>query len=382
VRNLEIASEDLQNLLWSAPLNPHKWSDALALLSRSFELGYISYGVMLRGTCDPRDILCGTTLGLLSPLEKRFQREVFRHHPVTRLLIEAKTGDVLARWRLDEASFSNPILREYDSALKGLQPQGGVVMSLCSTQQAVAWLSFNRAADHRVALADDLPTIVRSLAPVMNAAAVHVGFLERERTIAAATAGMQSLLLWHILVDSAGDVVQDILNPLRCAGPSTALGYASQHLHVAGDQALALRQAVRAATGPKSMHTQLTLRDMSSRNGQRILVAPVSASSDYCRHARGPMASLAALRLHDETVDVDSTDTSALEALLTDAERTVAELIIRGQAGKQIASQLSVSLPTIRTHIAHILRKTESRNQVDFVRRVLGERILSGSHRI
>lgn len=53
---------------------------------------------------------------------------------------------------------------------------------------------------------------------------------------------------------------------------------------------------------------------------------------------------------------------------LTKTEADVTLRIMRGADAKQISDELSVSLPTIRTHIQHVLDKTDTHRQTDLVR--------------
>ncbi|MCW2289455.1 LuxR family transcriptional regulator [Leucobacter luti] len=51
-------------------------------------------------------------------------------------------------------------------------------------------------------------------------------------------------------------------------------------------------------------------------------------------------------------------------AALTPRELQIAELIAHGEGDKQIAQQLGISLPTLRTHLGHAFEKTGSANRV------------------
>lgn len=50
---------------------------------------------------------------------------------------------------------------------------------------------------------------------------------------------------------------------------------------------------------------------------------------------------------------------------LTDRELEVARLVARGRTNEEIAGELFISLSTVKTHLASILRKLEARNRVE-----------------
>nr|WP_083879958.1 response regulator transcription factor [Corynebacterium ulceribovis] len=52
---------------------------------------------------------------------------------------------------------------------------------------------------------------------------------------------------------------------------------------------------------------------------------------------------------------------------LTERETEILELVARGRSNAEIASDLFISLPTVKTHVSHILAKTGSRDRVQAV---------------
>jgi RNA polymerase sigma factor (sigma-70 family) len=59
---------------------------------------------------------------------------------------------------------------------------------------------------------------------------------------------------------------------------------------------------------------------------------------------------------------------------LTPREREVLELVVAGQANKQVAAELRVSPRTVEVHRKHIMRKLHARSSVDLVRKVMAFR--------
>jgi NarL family two-component system response regulator LiaR len=56
-------------------------------------------------------------------------------------------------------------------------------------------------------------------------------------------------------------------------------------------------------------------------------------------------------------------DANPPATLLTDREMDVLRCVARGYSNKQIASELSVSTPTVRTHVSNLLRKLNLENR-------------------
>jgi len=62
--------------------------------------------------------------------------------------------------------------------------------------------------------------------------------------------------------------------------------------------------------------------------------------------------------------------------LLTARERDVLALVADGRSNREIASLLSVSLPTVKTHLSHIYAKLGARNRDDALGRAFARRII------
>lgn len=61
-----------------------------------------------------------------------------------------------------------------------------------------------------------------------------------------------------------------------------------------------------------------------------------------------------------------SSDNTATEPL-TPRETEILQLMARGLSNQEISQELFVSMPTVKTHVTHILRKTNSRDRVHAV---------------
>jgi DNA-binding CsgD family transcriptional regulator len=57
---------------------------------------------------------------------------------------------------------------------------------------------------------------------------------------------------------------------------------------------------------------------------------------------------------------------------LTERERSMVEMIARGLANKEIASELGISPATVRTHIYNLYRKVGARSRVELLNRIAG----------
>lgn len=64
--------------------------------------------------------------------------------------------------------------------------------------------------------------------------------------------------------------------------------------------------------------------------------------------------------------DNSASDNAATEPL-TPRETEILQLMARGLSNQEISQELFVSMPTVKTHVTHILRKTNSRDRVHAV---------------
>lgn len=78
-----------------------------------------------------------------------------------------------------------------------------------------------------------------------------------------------------------------------------------------------------------------------------------------------PMSSAIARKVVDSFKENGTKHVKAEAPPLTRRENEILDLVAKGYANKEIASRLSVSLHTIRTHIYHIYEKLHVRNRVE-----------------
>jgi DNA-binding CsgD family transcriptional regulator len=107
-------------------------------------------------------------------------------------------------------------------------------------------------------------------------------------------------------------------------------------------------------------------------SGKRPYVVHVLPS--HRRNADVPLSQPMALVLIIDPEDEPDPPAALLRRLyrLTDAEADVALRIMHGAELKEISEELSVSLPTVRTHLQRVFGKTDTHRQAELVRLLLG----------
>lgn len=81
------------------------------------------------------------------------------------------------------------------------------------------------------------------------------------------------------------------------------------------------------------------------------------------------------LYVHDEyaecTVEDNNLPIDDLDNLLGDRQMEILNLILRGYTNREIAEQLYISLPTVKSHVRVILRKLNARDRAQMIAKVL-----------
>ncbi|MFR0557719.1 DNA-binding response regulator [Pseudoscardovia radai] len=127
--------------------------------------------------------------------------------------------------------------------------------------------------------------------------------------------------------------------------------------------------AIIAPTATK----RLIQRMISHDGGAALHVAPTTApdtpataqagASPVSRHASSPHASSPSAPAPQTAASGAAYTDPELDSL-TAREREVLVGIARGLSNQEIADELVISLPTVKTHVAHILQKTNSHDRV------------------
>lgn len=63
--------------------------------------------------------------------------------------------------------------------------------------------------------------------------------------------------------------------------------------------------------------------------------------------------------------------------ILTDREREVLQLVAEGRSNKEVAGELGVSIKTVQTHRAHLMRKLDAHDRIDLVRYAATKGVIS-----
>jgi DNA-binding CsgD family transcriptional regulator/PAS domain-containing protein len=195
--------------------------------------------------------------------------------------------------------------------------------------------------------------------------------------------------LTHSTVEMAGalDVVRHGIVVVASEHLVVNLNSAAKRIFRAGDGLCMLsgRIAATSAHAERQLHLAThhalagegsTVRRGSSftcvrPSGKRPYVIHVLPS--HRRNADEPLKQPRALVLIIDPEDEPEPAAALLRRLyhLTKAEADVALRMIRRADLKQIAEELSVSLPTVRTHLQHVFDKTDTHRQAELVRLLL-----------
>ena len=117
------------------------------------------------------------------------------------------------------------------------------------------------------------------------------------------------------------------------------------------------------ARGARQALADLLNLDVDALMARTIGATELTDAMDRCR--RGERVVDPAL------VSSDGPDEDVEASTLTAREREVLTLLASGQSNREIASALFVSLPTVKTHLAHIYAKLGAKNRNDALGRAV-----------
>ena len=88
--------------------------------------------------------------------------------------------------------------------------------------------------------------------------------------------------------------------------------------------------------------------------------------------ARIKTASASAGRTRVMPLDAETWLTVAASLDLSPQQKRIVELLLRGMRDKQIANELELSVPTVRTYLGRIFLKVEVQDRVELILRIFG----------
>ncbi len=112
---------------------------------------------------------------------------------------------------------------------------------------------------------------------------------------------------------------------------------------------------------PADVFDERTIRFPS---GQRYSVEPSRPS----QKGRGRWLMLL---ITPSSTSMNADGTMVEGSAFTPCERTTATLLTRGLSNKEIAGELGVSMETVKSHVAGVLEKTDSRSRGEFLSKLL-----------
>ena len=127
-----------------------------------------------------------------------------------------------------------------------------------------------------------------------------------------------------------------------------------------------LRLAIERTVMHERLHTQARRIDSLLRSAELTLDALWDVEIELAGLASGPLEAAEGRPAPGSAMAEDEPDVP-----LSARERQVVELMARGATNEQIGDQLMITVSTVKSHVAHVLRKLQSSNRVEAVVRYL-----------
>jgi len=211
---------------------------------------------------------------------------------------------------------------------------------------ALGWRDPDSAWALRTPRADRSQTVADSIRAALDLLGFGVLLVDSAAKVLAANRAADTLL-------KGADGLRSYRGRLRCDAPR---------------QTRALHDAIRAAAGPahnpdrSAFHIGVTRSVV--RRPLTVHVVPLApASADGHR----PRGGVAAVFLVDPTGGAGDVEGVARAYRLTPSEAGVVAHVVAGRGLVEVAAQLRIAMPTVRTHLQHVFAKTGTGSQAELV---------------
>jgi DNA-binding CsgD family transcriptional regulator len=273
---------------------------------------------------------------------------------------------------LGEFAFSRSY-RETEFFQDWVRPQGTADMlgsHLVRTAQLEAWVSLFRAEKRGIYKPSEIRA-AGDVAPHLTRAIKLRSRLEAERGNVRDLHSAVDMLGVGVLVLDAG---ARVLMANRAAEAILAAGGGLHARHgrltcVRARENTAMQQALREVA-QASAATELHINRPDGHPPLMLHVVPISSLSAW--HNLAPTSSIAAVFVTDPMRSVADIDGFAAAYSLTRGEKRVLREVTSCGGLVKAADKLQISATTARTHLRHIFEKTDTKNQADLVRLVMG----------
>lgn len=236
--------------------------------------------------------------------------------------------------------------------------RAGFAMVLDSQDDiTVAWQAADGAEALRLALAQPVDVILMDVQmPNLDGIATTAKIVEAgvagplgesTRVVVLTTFDNDEYVMNSITAGASGFLLKDA-DPEELIGAVRTVGEASAVISPKATARL-MRQVRGGGTVPHRADTGVQGGDGSGAGVERESLPALSGEGAVVRHT------------------LDSSDDLGLVDPLTPREREILVLMAKGSSNSEIAAQLFVSLPTVKTHVGRILSKTGSRDRVHAV---------------
>ncbi|MDO5688185.1 MAG: response regulator transcription factor [Pseudoscardovia radai] len=251
----------------------------------------------------------------------------------------------------------------------------GVITVLVADDQELVRTGFAMVIDsqpdmHVVGLAGDGAEAVRLAADLhpdivlMDVRMPGMDGIEATRRIVSAS-DASSDRMTRVIILTTFDLDDYVMSALLAGASGFLLKDTEPETLLSSIRTVRRGNAIIAPTATKRLIQRMIAQDGGAARQTEAPIAPhtpptaQAGASPVSRHASSPHASSPASPAPQNAAYTDPELDS-----LTAREREVLVGIARGLSNQEIADELVISLPTVKTHVAHILQKTNSHDRV------------------